>query len=128
MQQLHDLSSIQCTKFEEDSMRVVIPTVNAVGSSSGYRLMFDIPGMVADSIKLEAEDGSLIISARVGRLQADFSAKEYRACATEFRYEYAIPEDASLERIEADFESGLLIVFLPRINQSDPGLLRRFVQ
>ena len=128
MQELIELNSVHCVGFEEKSMRVFVPTISVTDSKTEYRLMLDIPGLIPDSINLVAQEGTLLVTARVGRLRADFTAREFESGVRRFHYEWSIPEDTLVEAIEADFESGLLIISLPRFRDPDSAPYRKVVQ
>jgi HSP20 family protein len=102
-------------------------------------LSFDVPGMKKDDIKIEVHNGTLLVS---GERKQESEKKEGSVFRKErsygrFERSFTIPEGTDIERIEANYENGVLMLAIPKAEEAKPktvqigenksGFLRKLV-
>jgi HSP20 family protein len=95
---------------EPDGANLVRPAMTVREREDGYELTFDVPGVTADDIEIEANDRNLRIrAARGGPGQAFY-----------IRYERVLmlPDDIDPEGMEAEFRNGVLHLSIKKRAQS----------
>ena len=83
---------------------------------------FDLPGIPEDQISVEAEDGSLTVSAerqRTNEVSGDRFYRFERRHGT-FTRTIGLPQGVSEDSISADYENGVLEIHLPKPEQAKP--------
>ncbi len=97
-----------------------VPPVNISETEKSYRIEMSVPGFNKDQIKVEVEDGNLVIS---GTYAAEKEEKEMRYLRKEFsggafRRSFSLDDSVDTGKITAKYESGMLII---EIAKKDPG-------
>jgi HSP20 family protein len=95
--------------------------VDIVEDASELRILADMPGVSAESIEIDFEDGVLTVLGRVPR-RRDESTKylweEYGV--GDFRRTFRIGETVDPTRISAEYAEGVLTVHLPKVEAAKP--------
>ncbi len=90
----------------------VVPRTDVIEHGEGYHFYFDMPGIKADSVNVQVEDGRLMVEAerkqpeRAKDAEVHLSERHYGA----LRRTFTIPEDASADGIKATYRDGVLEV------------------
>ncbi len=90
-----------------------------------YEVDIDLPGFKKDELSLELKDGYLVISAAKG-LDKDEKEKESGKFVRRERYagsmsrSFYVGEDMKQEDIHAKYESGVLKLSIPKLEQKKP--------
>ncbi len=92
------------------------PAANIIESSESFHLEIAAPGMVKDDFKINLENNILTISATVEDQKREegknYSRKEFYYGS--FSRSFTLPKTIDLDNIKADYESGILVVTLPK--------------
>ncbi|MEQ8602591.1 MAG: Hsp20/alpha crystallin family protein [Marivibrio sp.] len=94
------------------------PSADASHVDDAYRIRLELPGVEEDDVEVSVHDGVLTISGekKEEREETDderrvyFSERSYGAFERAFR----IPDTVDQDRIEADFDKGVLTIALPK--------------
>ncbi len=92
-----------------------------------YEVDIDLPGFKKEELSIELKDGYLIISAAKG-LEKDGEEKETGRFVRRERYagcmsrSFYIGEDVKQEEIHAKYESGVLKLNIPKMEEKKPAI------
>jgi len=93
-----------------------VPAVNITEDDNGYHVSLAVPGLKKDDLKINVEGNMLTISSEKeeSREEKDkkFTRKEYNYAS--FSRSFSLPEEVNKEKIEAQYEDGILKLQLPR--------------
>jgi HSP20 family protein len=93
-----------------------MPRTNVSESDTSYRLSMELPGVDADAVSVEMHDGVLEISGSRPEVKevegVRFLKAEQRT--GEFRRKFEFTTLVEADKIEAQFENGLLLIELPK--------------
>lgn len=99
-----------------------MPTVDVAESPQGFEISVDLPGIKPEDVKVELQDGHLVVSGNRDctneRKDKDFHCVE-RASGS-FLRAIALPADVDSEKIDAQYEHGVLRVTLPKSPKAQP--------
>lgn len=92
------------------------PLANILEKNNGFELQMAIPGVKKEDVKISLEKNVLSITSEKETEKADESVKYTRR---EFVYgtfcrSFTLPETVDVEKIKADFRDGILIIELPK--------------
>lgn len=116
------------------------PAVELTENDDHYLVSVDLPGMKKDEIKIEMQNNILSISGERKR-EVNAGAKEkvqrYERSYGFFRRSFTLPNTVDSEKIEAQYENGVLQILLPKaataksrkieIKQSKGGLMSKLL-
>jgi HSP20 family protein len=124
------LQSVFNDLFEENFARSPLrpsaakwyPPMDVLESKDGYLIRAELPGMNREDIKVEVNDGTLVLS---GERKAEKPAEgvEYRhveRVAAKFWRSFSLPETAKQDGIEATYKDGILEVRVPKTEKAKP--------
>ena len=98
------------------------PRMNVAETETEYSVSLELPGIPPEDVRVEIEDGHLLISGKVEEETKDegksFHRMERRT--GEFRRVFALPDEVDAEKIDAHFEHGILRVSLPKAEKARP--------
>jgi HSP20 family protein len=97
------------------------PRIDILEDADGYTVLADMPGAAAQDIRVDCESRSLMIHAAVQPRQVregEYFAQEYGV--GDFDRELGLPDDVDADRIEAEYEHGVLEIRLPRSESAKP--------
>lgn len=99
-----------------------VPTLDVWETDDAVHYAFDLPGLTQDAIQIEAEDGSLTVSATRERQQKPEGDKFFRF---ERRYgtfsrTIGLPQGVSEDEIKASYVNGVLEITVPKPEQPKP--------
>ncbi|MCK6554051.1 Hsp20/alpha crystallin family protein [Candidatus Binatia bacterium] len=103
------------------SGRGVFPAINAFSDKEGLVLRVEVPGVAADTLRIEAQGRTLTISGerrRSGPEGASYHRRE-RNVGT-FSRSLQLPEDTDASRASAAYKHGILSVRIPRREEAKP--------
>lgn len=96
------------------------PIVNVAENEEAYLLEIGIPGFTKEEIKIELTDFQLTISGQ--KMLSQNQKEEYplkESASKNIRNAFFIAEHINKKNISAKFESGMLIVTLPKLYEPD---------
>jgi HSP20 family protein len=96
--------------------------MDVLESKDGYLIRAELPGMNREDIKVEVNDGTLVLS---GERKAEKPAEgvEYRhveRVAAKLWRSFSLPETAKQDGIEATYKDGILEVRVPKTEKAKP--------
>ena len=98
------------------------PAMDVIENENDYTVRIDLPGMKPEDVKVEIEDHVLTISGEMGdtveREGDRYHYRERRYGA--FQRSVQLPNTVDTEKIEANFENGVLNIVLPKLPQAQP--------
>ena len=109
--------------------RITIVELSLPSSTGGsapveasFRVEVDLPGVDKDDLKIEVENGNLIIVADRKKTEVEgFEARRMeRLSSARFRRSFAIGEEIELEKASAEFLNGVLSLTLPKREKALP--------
>ncbi|MHB0981375.1 MAG: Hsp20/alpha crystallin family protein [Thermoleophilia bacterium] len=99
-----------------------IPSVDVVETKDAITLKAELAGMDPNDITLEVEDNVLTVSGE-RRFQEEVDEDKYYRIERRygsFSRSIALPQGADPERIEAEYENGVLAVTVPKVEAAKP--------
>jgi HSP20 family protein len=98
------------------------PRADVTEDHDAYHFYLEMPGLKNDSIEVKVEDGTLMIAAERKRAEYPEGTEVHR---TErhfgwFRRAFALPKDASYDRIRASYNDGVLELTVDKRPESKP--------
>ena len=97
-----------------------VPAVDVVDDGSSWRLIFEIPGAVAE--KLAVEVNGRVVTLRGERRTTDGDGGTFlrvERASGPFERSLELPEDPDPERARASYSDGLLTITIPRRGSSN---------
>jgi HSP20 family protein len=97
-----------------------LPAVDVVEKDKEFVIAAELPGLDEKNVELKVSNGCLIISGEKKDEREEkekgyyFSERRYGS----FRRAFRIPEGVDADRIEADFDKGVLTVKLPKTDEA----------
>jgi HSP20 family protein len=97
-----------------------VPSVNIAENKDRYKVTLAAPGMKKEDFNVNVEDNILTISADQKEAK---EVKDERTTRMEYNYtsfsrSFTLPEDVKQEAIDAKYENGVLVLVLPRKEDS----------
>ncbi len=101
-----------------------IPPCDIMEDGDGVRIVMEIPGVSPDDVRLSLENNMLTIRGEK-RQQEERESQERRVHRYErsygmFERTFALPNTVDPEKIEANFDGGVLTVSLPKVEKMRP--------
>ena len=107
-------------KFFNDSVaqstNQFIPAVDIAEDESQYEIHVSVPGMKKSDFNLDLTDGRLIISGE-RKMEEKKEGRNFHSIETHygaFNRSFYVPETVDADKIEANYQDGLLKVTLPK--------------
>lgn len=93
-----------------------VPAVNIKENKDGFTLELAAPGFKKDDLKVDVEDQVLILSAELKDEKVNegenYTRREFNY--NSFKRSFTLPDTIDLDRVDASFNDGLLVVSLPK--------------
>ena len=98
------------------------PAIDIYESELQFDLFIDLPGVKADAVKLEMQEDRLVVSGnRVTTSVGDgASAHRVERLSGDFSRSIQLPKQLDVEKIEAHFDNGVLLVQLAKHESAKP--------
>lgn len=105
-----------------DSIRRWIPAMDLVETDDSLVLRADLPGVTEEDVAIEIQDGVLTIS---GERRADDEEKgegfhRVERAFGRFSRSLALPQGTNPDRVDANFDNGVLEVRMPKPEERKP--------
>lgn len=110
----------ELTDFSGALKTVWTPAANLVDQGNNYILKLQLPGLTADEINIQVAREAVIIS---GERKAATPEQQQTVLYSDFRYGpfrrvIALPDPIQNSQVEADFDNGVLILTLPKVEEA----------
>jgi HSP20 family protein len=99
-----------------------VPTLDVWETEEALVYAFDLPGIPQDKIEVDAEDGTLTVSATRERAETvgDDRYRRYERRFGSFTRTVGLPQGVSPDSIVASYENGVLEIRVPKPEQAKP--------
>jgi HSP20 family protein len=96
--------------------------VDVERTDQGYRITAPVPGFKPEDVEVTFSDGILTISAmkKEEKEQKDRNYLRREVARGSFIRQIALPPDVDQERINANFQDGMLTIDIPRTQKAQP--------
>jgi len=100
----------------------VSPATDVIADQDGYSVYCDLPGLEKEAIEVTVASGVLTIKGEKKLPQNGKNAKVYRqeTWYGPFQRTISLPEDVDSGRVDAAFKEGVLVLRLPKREESKP--------
>jgi|ERR1017187_4053440 HSP20 family protein len=99
---------------------ITAPSVNVSENTKDYKLTVAAPGMKKDDFKIDVDGNMLTISAETKQEKEEkdekYTRKEYNYSS--FSRSFTLPDAVNKEKIEANYENGVLQLVLPKTEET----------
>lgn len=100
--------------------RIYRPNVDILEEQDELRLLADMPGVTADSIEIDFEEGVLTIQGKVAPRKVEGLSLLQEYGVGDFYRTFRISEQIDASRIRAEYADGVLTVHLPKVEAAKP--------
>jgi HSP20 family molecular chaperone IbpA len=105
--------------------RTVTPKVDVAETKEAYQLTAELPGFKKEDVTVQVQDGVLQLTANV---EASETKDEVQWLLRErrnqtFQRSFRLPRDVDGDAISAEFRDGLLVLTLPKKEESKPKVV-----
>lgn len=93
-----------------------VPAADVLETTQGFELHLAVPGVVKEDVKIDFQDGQLVVSGERKAPAADENAPKFRRLETgfgSFSRSFRLPETVDVTAIDATLTDGILRVVLP---------------
>ena len=103
------------------SGRATSPLMDISREDGRYRMEVELPGVTKEDVELTIDDGVLTITGEKKRsYKSDDNGWNERSYGR-FERRIALPKQVDQDKVEADFENGVLMVSLPVVEKGERG-------
>lgn len=104
---------------QSEQRPVVTPPCDVFESRDEILLLADLPGVVADALRINVDNGELVVEARrVVPAPGTVLGAEFEAC--EYQRRFAVPPGIDSTKIAAELKNGVLALHLPKSEALKP--------
>ena len=106
-----------------------VPAVNISEEADRYHVELSAPGFSKENFKVEAQDGQLVISAE-NKTENKTETKKYSRKEFSygtFRKSFQLSDDVQQENITANYENGILNIYIPKKEEVKPKPAKEIV-
>ena len=105
-----------------DLKRSTVPAVNIVETDENYRLEMAAPGLKKEDFKISVENDLLTVSTEK---KTESTEKNEKFTRKEFSYSsflrsFTLPEVVDMDKINANYENGIMTLLLPKKEEAKP--------
>lgn len=100
--------------------RIYRPNVDILEEQDELRLLADMPGVTADSIEIDFEEGVLTIQGKVAPRKVEGVSLLQEYGVGDFYRTFRVSEQVDASRIRAEYADGVLTVHLPKVEAAKP--------
>lgn len=112
-----DLPTVFSSNFSEG---ISMPKVNIKESSDAFNIEMAIPGMKKSDFEINLDNNTLSISAKNEKTQNEdengYTRREFSYSS--FNRDFTLPETVDDSKIDAQYEDGILNIFLPKKDEA----------
>jgi HSP20 family protein len=96
------------------------PSVDLYETEAAFILEADLPGVKPDNVQVEVENHDLILrgSRSLEKESGDGHFRTMERCSGEFMRRVQLPESVDKNAVQAEFDSGVLRVIIPKTEKS----------
>ena len=118
----HLFSDIMDGTLPSDYRKWNVPAVNILENDANFEIKLAAPGMKKQDFKINIEENNLVVSASATEQSQDknerFTRKEFSFSS--FSRSFALPENANIDAIQAQYENGIMNIVIPKQEPTKP--------
>tara|TARA_B110000879_G_C11043295_1_gene459725 strand:- start:613 stop:1041 length:429 start_codon:yes stop_codon:yes gene_type:complete len=119
---LDDLVLNNRSGYTSHSNPVDTPSVNVIESDVDYRLQLVAPGKNKEDFTIELDEGVLSIATENEipeyNKEENYTLREF--VFNNFKRAFKLPDTVAIDKIKAEYKSGILTVTLPKVKEALP--------
>jgi len=119
---LDDLVLNNRSGYTSHSNPVDTPSVNVIESDVDYRLQLVAPGKNKEDFTIELDEGVLSIATEneipENNIEENYTLREF--VFNNFKRAFKLPDTVAIDKIKAEYKSGILTVTLPKVKEALP--------
>lgn len=98
------------------------PACDIFEDKDGIKIVAEIPGVKPEDIRLSMENNTLTIRGEKKQIAEEKTERvhRYERSYGSFERSFALPGTVDSERVTADYDNGLLVVTLPKVERAKP--------
>ena len=98
------------------------PACDIFEDKDAIKIVLEVPGVNPEDVKLSMENNTLTIRGEKKQVAEEKTERvhRYERSYGSFERSFALPGTVDPERVEADYENGLLTVTLPKVERAKP--------
>ncbi len=108
--------------YTSHSNPVDTPSVNVIESDIDYRLQLVAPGKNKEDFTIELDEGVMSIATEnetpENNKEENYTLREF--VFSNFKRAFKLPDTVAIDKIKAEYKSGILTVTLPKVKESLP--------
>lgn len=117
-----DLVLNNSSGITSNAIPVDTPSVNVIESDVDYRLQLAAPGKNKEDFAIELDEGVLSISTEneipENNKEENYTLREF--VFSNFKRSFKLPDTVAIDKIKAEYKSGILTVTLPKVKEALP--------
>lgn len=109
------------TKRETGNGAAMLPAVDVIEDTGGITLYADLPGVPKDKLHLEVEADTLTIEGEVVlAMPQGMEASHAEVDLPRYRRVFSLSKELDSEKVTAEFQQGVLVLRIPKVEQAKP--------
>ncbi len=99
-----------------------VPSLDVAETNEAFEVAIDLPGVKPEDVKVEMHDGKLLVSGQRSAVK-DTQEKNYHRIernSGSFYRLIGLPADVNIDRIDANYDHGVLHITLPKLAKQQP--------
>jgi HSP20 family protein len=99
-----------------------VPPTDIFEEAEGIRIVLELPGLRPEDVKLTLENATLTIRGEKKQVAEEKTTKvhRYERSYGTFERSFSLPNSVDAERVTANFEHGVLTVWVPKAEKAKP--------
>jgi HSP20 family molecular chaperone IbpA len=108
-------------KAATPSEATLMPPVDVIEDASGITLYADLPGVQKDRLCLQVESDTLTIEGEMNlRMPESMESTHVEVGSPRYRRAFTLSKEFDTERVEAEFDKGVLKLRIPKAAHAQP--------
>jgi HSP20 family protein len=99
-----------------------VPSLDVAETAEGFEVSIDLPGVKPEDVKVEMHEGKLVVSGQrtTATEQKDKNYHRVERTSGSFYRSVTLPSDVDVEKIDANYDHGVLHIALPKVAKQQP--------
>lgn len=99
-----------------------VPAVDVFENQEGIKLVAELPGVKPEDVKISLENNALTLRGEKKQVAEEQAERVHRYERTYGTFErvFTLPSTVDADRIEANYENGILTIALPKVERARP--------
>lgn len=103
------------------SQAAMLPPVDVIEDANGITLYADLPGVAKDRLEVHVDADTLTIEGELALdVPAGMAASHAEVGLARYRRAFALSKELDAERVEAQFDNGVLKLRIPKAEHAQP--------